>query len=65
MSLTNDQLLDRIVALEEAIDTLVTTLNNLPTRKDMKNLVALFNKELIDLRTRVEVLEVAVQALQS
>jgi hypothetical protein len=46
MSLTNDQLLDRIAELEESLETLSTALNNLASRKELKNLVAILTNQI-------------------
>jgi len=63
MALTNDQLLERIVAIENAINELQTALNNLATRRLVKNLASVRQDEIDDLKTRVESLESQVALL--
>lgn len=63
MSLSADQLLDRILAIEEAIADLETTITNLATRTQLNNLLNLRQGEIEDLKTRMTVLESAVALL--
>ena len=53
MSLTNSQLQARIEGIETWINTLQTAINNVPTRRELKNLVALLTQEVTSLRDQV------------
>jgi len=63
MSLTNDQLLDRIVLLEGMLNDIQTALNNLATRRMVKNLSSVRQDEIDDLQARVTSLESQVALL--
>ncbi len=52
MSLTVDQLLDRVVVLETALNDIQTAMNNLASRRDVKNLFAVLNNQLEDISSR-------------
>ena len=65
MSLTNDQLQTRLEVLEAAIDEHTTALNNMPTKQQMKALLALRQAEITDLQTRVTALESQIVTLQA
>lgn len=65
MALTNSQLLDRIVEIEETINTLQTALNNLASKKTMNQILAIKQKEIEDLKSRVTSLESQISILQS
>lgn len=65
MSLTNDQLLDRIVELEEAFEELATSMNNLVSRRTVNAAIALKQQEIDALTTRVTQLESQIAVLQA
>jgi uncharacterized coiled-coil DUF342 family protein len=65
MSLTNDQLLDRIVEIEEMLNDVQTALNNVASKTTVKNLAALKQQELEALRERVTTLESEIRILQA
>lgn len=65
MALTNDQLLDRIEAIETRLNEIQVVLNNLVTAKQMKTLANLRQQEIINLQTDVATLQAQIAALQS
>jgi hypothetical protein len=65
MSLTTDQLLDRIVSLEEAIEELTESLNNLVPKRTVNAAIALKQQEIEALKDRVTLLESQVAMLTS
>ena len=65
MALSNDQLLDRITEIEDAISTLETAMNNLATYKTLNNAVGLKQQEIEALKTRVTELESQIAILQA
>lgn len=65
MSLTNDQLEDRIIAIEAVVNDLQTAVNLLATKAMLKQLVNIRQAEMDNLTTRVAALESAVKLLQS
>ena len=50
MSLTNSQLQSRIEILEIAVNTINTALNNVATRRELKNLVAVITAQIASLQ---------------
>lgn len=64
MSLTNDQLLDRIVAIEDTLTTIQTALNNLAAKKTLNAAMGLKQQEIEALKSRVTELESQISALQ-
>lgn len=69
MSLTNDQLLDRIVEIEALLTTIQTAMNNLATRKEVKNVVALISQTELtnesEIEDRLSTIETKVNDIQS
>lgn len=63
MSLTNDQLLERILKIEDRLTSLETAVNNFTTRREMKQLTNIRQAEIIDLQNRIRNLESQVEAL--
>lgn len=51
MSLTHDQLLERIETLETEMNQVQTAMNNLVTSKEVKNLFAILNNQIDKLST--------------
>lgn len=54
-------LINRITAIETKLNEIQVALNNLPTKTQMKQLLALRQAEINDLKQRVEALEAAHQ----
>lgn len=65
MALSNDQLLDRIVVIEQKLNEIQTALNNVPSKVQMKALLSLRQSEIETLKEQVATLESEIQALQS
>jgi polyhydroxyalkanoate synthesis regulator phasin len=65
MALTNAQLLQRIVILEEALEELTASMNNLVTKKTANAAIALKQQEIDALKERVTNLESQIAILQS
>ncbi len=65
MSLTNDQLLDRIVEIEEKLTEIQTAMNNLVAKKTVNNSIALKQQEIDSLKERVTTLESEIAILQA
>ena len=53
MALTNSQLQSRIECIEQWINVLQTSLNNAPTRRELKNLVALLSQQVTSLQDQI------------
>lgn len=64
MSLTNDQLLQRIEMIEQKLDEIQIALNNLASKSQMKALLNIRQSEIEDLQTRVSTLESKVEILE-
>jgi len=63
--LTNSQLESRLIALETAVNQILTAVNStLATKSVMNGLSAIHEKQVSDLTARVTSLESAVQVLQ-
>lgn len=65
MSLTNDQLLQRIRELEDKFNEMQTAMNNLVPKRTVNAAIALKQQELDELDTRVTTLESAIAILQA
>jgi hypothetical protein len=65
MALSNQQLQDRVEAIETSLNDLQTAVNNLATKKQMQALVNIRQNEIIDLQDRVTSLESQIKILQS
>lgn len=65
MSLSNDQLLDRIVAIENKLNQIQIAMNKLATKAQMKALLQIRQSEIDDLQTEVADLKVRVADLES
>ena len=65
MSLTNDQLLERILAIEATINDMQTAVNSLATKQQLKQFVFLRHQQAAEVETRVTDLETAIALLQS
>lgn len=64
MSLSNDQLTERILAIEEMLNDIQTALNNLVPRKEMIAYTSVRQTEINELESRVTELESQVSTLQ-
>jgi archaellum component FlaC len=64
LSLTVDQLTDRIEVIENLLNTMQTTMNNLTTKKEMKALQNIRQNEIIELQTQIASLQAQVELLQ-
>lgn len=65
MALTNDQLLERIVVIEQKLNEMQTALNNVPSKVQMKALLSLRQSEIETLKEQVATLQSEIQSLQS
>jgi predicted nuclease with TOPRIM domain len=64
MALSNQQLQDRIEAIEAAINDMQTALTNIATKQQMKSILNVRQSEIVDLQTRVTSLESQIKVLQ-
>lgn len=64
MALTNNQLLERIVAIEDTLNTVQVALNNLATKQQLKANLGIRQKEIDDLNKKVAELESQIKVLQ-
>ena len=66
MALTNTQITERILALEEKVNDIQTALNNLATKDQIKSLLAILNPVDTDsdIEERVEEVETALNSIQ-
>jgi predicted nuclease with TOPRIM domain len=65
MALTNQQLTERIIAIETKLNDVQTALNNLATKAQLKSLASVRQSDILDLQARVTELETQIQILQS
>lgn len=64
MSLTNDQLEDRIIEIEHSINELSSALSSLATQRQLNSLIAIIQPQLDSLSTDVESLTMIVSGYQ-
>lgn len=65
MALTNQQLTDRVEAIELFLNTLQTAINNMATTKKLNQVLLLRQNEIEALQTRLTSLEAQVEALEA
>jgi len=65
MSLTNDQLLDRIELIEATLNDVQTALNNLASKAQLKALLNIRQSEINTLQAQVTELQTQIVALQT
>ena len=65
MSLTNDQLQERIETIEDTLNDMQDAVNNLATKAQLKQLTNIWQSEITDLQDRVTALESQVATLQA
>lgn len=64
-TLTNTQLLTRIVALETAVNALQNSMNNLVTKRDVNALFTVRQNEIEQLKQQIDTLQSQVTILQT
>lgn len=65
MSLTNDQLLQRIVAMENMMNNIQTALNNLASKNQLKQLLQIRQSEINTLQETIIHLTARITALEN
>lgn len=65
MSLSNDELLQRIVEIESFLNNVQTALNNLATKKQLTQLVNIRQNEIIALQKQVQDLQEQIDNLKT
>lgn len=65
MALTNQQLQERVQAIEAMLNTIQVALNNVPTKVQMKSLVNIRQAEIEELQRTVEELNSRLTSVES
>ena len=64
MALTNQQLEDRVITIENLLNDIQTALNNLVTSRQMIALTSVRQSEIVDLQERVTTIESEILVIQ-